>query len=75
MNWARVESVWDGVQIAVFIVMAGIAFGMFYGWLIGVGVAAAAPALLFGLNRAANAIVRKSQETKIPQRRFPGPRK
>lgn len=75
MNWARVESVWDGVQIAVFIVMAGIAFGMFYGWLIGVGVAAAAAALLFGLNRAANAIVRKSQETKIPQRRFPGPRK
>ncbi len=75
MSWARVESVLDGVQIAFFIVMAGIAFGVFYGWLVGLGVAAAATGLFCGLNHAANAVVRKSQETKIPQRRFPGPRR
>ena len=76
MKWLR----WleDGLhygQMAVVIAMAGLAFGLAYGWLVGVGVMVAAVAVLFGVELAIKALGRKAFETKVPQKRFPGPRK
>lgn len=64
----------DHAQIAFVILMGGIVFGLAYGWIAGVSVVAVTVCMLYGIHRAFESLRRKSLETKIPQRRFPGPR-
>ncbi len=76
MNWLRwLEEAYHYGLIIFSVAMVGLAFGVAYGWLAGSGVVVATVAVLMGLNRAVSALARKSLKTKIPQRRFPGPRK
>ena len=70
--WARrLDVALDVCLLAPFVAGAGIVIGAVWGWPVGVGVAAGITTLLWGVQRAAGAIIRKSLQTRVPQRRFP----
>lgn len=72
MKWMhRLDAIGDLVQLGVFALLAGIAFGIPFGWLAGVCAAAGVAALFFGVSRAARAVQRRANETSVRQRRPP----
>lgn len=53
--------------------LAGLVFGIAFGWWIGVLVTAAVLLVMLGVARGAERLVRKSLQTKVKQREFPRP--
>lgn len=76
-RWA--ENAHDVLMVASLSVMGGLAFGLAYGWPVGVGVAAGVVLVFVGVARMVAAVRRKALQSRVPQRsvvqrRFPGRR-
>ena len=70
----RLEAALDASLLVPFVAGACPGAAPLWGWPVGVGVAVGVIALLWGVQRAAGAIMSTSLQTRVPQRRFPTPR-
>lgn len=69
-----VEIVSDLVMVYAWALMAGLVVGMAVAWWVGLAVGVGVAAVLYGVERAAGALVRKARQTGVTQRRFPSRR-
>jgi hypothetical protein len=70
MTWVhRLDAIGDLLQLGLFALLAGIAFGIPFGRLTGACAAAGIAAVFFVISRAARAVHRRANERSLRQRR------
>ncbi len=70
-TWRWLDNAFDYVHIGIFTLMAGVAFGIAYGWFSGVCVAAGFLLINVLVACAMKSVARKSRQTKVPRRSVP----
>ena len=69
--WKNLDDAYDWIQVGTVAFMAGVTFGMAFGWFIGACVTFGFLTVCVLVARGMKSVTRKSRQTSVPQRSFP----